>query len=185
MIEEEKKGKSTHRQRHTSHVLVGLDGLEADEGDLHGEQRAQHIQSAVGHVHAMRIAPAQQQHQHVQRNQVDNEDVASPCRHLWLRKSERRSKSERRRARKKQQHGREDQRILTRKGMLSDTSRPTRKDHHHMAHTRGQKHSSNAYHVEIGESSEGSIEHGASLDGLDPQIEGEDQSEDGDTLVIV
>ena len=35
------------------HVLRGLDGLEPDEGDLHGEDGADHVDGGVGHVHPL------------------------------------------------------------------------------------------------------------------------------------
>ena len=36
------------------HMLRGLDGLEPDEGDLHREDCADHVDGGVGHVHPLR-----------------------------------------------------------------------------------------------------------------------------------
>ena len=53
----------------------------------------------------------------------------------------------------------------------------------------GPKHSTHplhpTYHVEVGESRPSGPEHRASLDTLDPQVVGEQQSKDGDTLVVI
>ena len=40
-------------------------------------------------------------------------------------------------------------------------------------------------HVAVEESTKSSPEHGAQLQGLDPEVEGEDKEEDGNGLVIV
>ena len=69
---------SKHSQ--SSHMLTRLHRLETDEGDLHGENGTQHIDSAVRHVHAVREATGEHQSKHVHRDQVDQEDVSSPWR---------------------------------------------------------------------------------------------------------
>lgn len=63
------------------HVLGRLDGLETDEVDLHGEQSSEGVDRAVGDVEAAREAAGDQQREDVQRDQVDDEDVASPRGH--------------------------------------------------------------------------------------------------------
>ena len=63
------------------HVLSGLDGLEAYEGDLHGKKCAQGVHGAVGDVKAIGVAAGDEEHQDVQRDKIDNEDISSPCRH--------------------------------------------------------------------------------------------------------
>ena len=40
-------------------------------------------------------------------------------------------------------------------------------------------------HVAIEEGTEGAPQHGAELEGLDPEVEGEDEEEDGDGLIVV
>ena len=65
-----------------SHVLAGPNGLEAHEGHLHREHQAQDKEGGVGHVDAGGVAAHQQQHKHMQRDQVDDEHVASPRRYL-------------------------------------------------------------------------------------------------------
>jgi len=52
--------------------------LEADEGDLHGEDGSQAVNSAVGDVDPVGEAAGQHQHQNVQGDEVDQEDVAAP-----------------------------------------------------------------------------------------------------------
>ena len=64
-------------------MLGALNRLETDEGDLHRQDGAKRVDSAVGDVDAMWEAARQDQRQHVQRNQIDEEDVATPRRHLY------------------------------------------------------------------------------------------------------
>ena len=59
--------------------------LEAHEGDLHGEDGSQAVDGAVGHVDAVGEASGEHEDQHVQRDEVDKEHVASPGRHLHKR----------------------------------------------------------------------------------------------------
>eukprot|EP00053_Salpingoeca_punica_P010929 m.97584 g.97584 ORF g.97584 m.97584 type:complete len:573 (+) comp15536_c0_seq2:800-2518(+) len=61
-----------------SHVLARVGGLEADKGDLHGEQRAKHVDGREGHVDAVVEAAHGHEGQDVQRNEVDQEDIATP-----------------------------------------------------------------------------------------------------------
>lgn len=63
-------------------MLGGGDGLEADEGDLHGEDGADDVERAVGDVDAVREAARHHQDEHVQRDDVDQEHVAAPRRYL-------------------------------------------------------------------------------------------------------
>ena len=64
------------------HVLAGLDGAEADERDLHGQNGAQDVHGGVGNVDAVVEAARHNEHKYVQRDEVDEEDVAAPRRHL-------------------------------------------------------------------------------------------------------
>lgn len=52
--------------------------LEANKGDLHGEDGSQAVDCAVGHVDPVGEAPCEHQHQDVQGDEVDQEDVATP-----------------------------------------------------------------------------------------------------------
>ncbi len=62
-------------------MLAGLDGLEADERDLHGEDGAEAVDGAVGDVDPVGKTPGDHQREHVHRDQVDEEHVATPGRH--------------------------------------------------------------------------------------------------------
>lgn len=55
-----------------------LNMLEADEADLHPEQHSQHIGTVVGDIEPLRVPPGDEQDEHVEREEVDDEDVASP-----------------------------------------------------------------------------------------------------------
>lgn len=63
------------------HVLPGLQGLEANKRDLHGEQQSERVEYRERDVEIPGIALEDEQSQHVQRNEVDNVDVSSPGRH--------------------------------------------------------------------------------------------------------
>lgn len=65
-----------------SHVLAGAYRLEADERDLHGEEEAEDVEGRVAGEEAVGEAPHDEQGKHVQRDQVDDEDVAAPGGHL-------------------------------------------------------------------------------------------------------
>lgn len=52
--------------------------LETHKGDLHGKNGAQAVDSAVGHVDPVGEASREHQHQHMERDQVDQEHIASP-----------------------------------------------------------------------------------------------------------
>lgn len=66
----------------SGHVFAGADGLEADEGDLHGEQQPEDVEGGVAGEQSVRVATHDEQSEHVQRDQIDDEHVASPRRHL-------------------------------------------------------------------------------------------------------
>ncbi len=68
-------------------MLRGLDGLKSDERNLHGQDCADRIHGGVRNVDAMGEATADHQHKHVQGNEVDEEHVAAPGRHLQSTKS--------------------------------------------------------------------------------------------------
>ena len=59
-------------------MLAGSDGLEADEWDLHGAQQAEDEEGGVGRVEAGRVAAHHHQREHVERDEVDDEHVATP-----------------------------------------------------------------------------------------------------------
>lgn len=63
-------------------MLAGPDGLEPNEGDLHGQQQAEDVEHGVAGEQPHGVAAHQQQHKHVQRDEVDDKHVASPCRYL-------------------------------------------------------------------------------------------------------
>ena len=64
-------------------MLRGLDRLEPDEGDLHGQDGAESVDGGVGDVDAVRVSATDHQHEHMDGDQVDEEHVASPRGHLW------------------------------------------------------------------------------------------------------
>jgi hypothetical protein len=55
--------------------------LETDKADLHRKQHPKHIHAIVGHIESLRVPPSDKQHEHIKRDEIDNEHVASPCRH--------------------------------------------------------------------------------------------------------
>ena len=59
-------------------MLTGLDRLESNKGDLHGEDGTQAVDGAVDHVDPVGEASGGHQGQGVHRDQVDEENVASP-----------------------------------------------------------------------------------------------------------
>ncbi len=63
------------------HVLRSAHRLEANKRNLHREDGADDVERAVGHVDSKREPPEDEQDENVQRNQVDDEDVAAPRGH--------------------------------------------------------------------------------------------------------
>ena len=63
-------------------MLAGSDRLESDEWDLHRAQQSEDEEGGVGRVQPGRVAAHQHQREDVQRDQVDDEDVATPGGHL-------------------------------------------------------------------------------------------------------
>ena len=59
-------------------MLRGSDGLESHERNLHGADEAEDEESCVGRVDPGAAAPHEDQHQHMQGNEVDDVDVAAP-----------------------------------------------------------------------------------------------------------
>jgi len=59
-----------------AHVLARLDGREADEGDLHGEESADGVDDRVGHVGPVGELGAADEGEDVHGDEVDEEDVA-------------------------------------------------------------------------------------------------------------
>ena len=102
-------------------MLRGFDGLEPDEGDLHGAEEADDEEGVVGDIDPLRESSHEEEHKHVEGDQIDDEDVASPCGH----------------------------------------------------------------HVEVGHGRQGAPVHGPSLDSLDPEVVGEHESKDGNTLIVI
>ena len=64
------------------HVLRGLNGLEPDEGDLHRKDGAEGVDGGVRDVDPVGVPSADHQDENVNRNQVDQEHVTAPRRHL-------------------------------------------------------------------------------------------------------
>ena len=64
------------------HVFGRLNRLEADEGDLHGAEQAEDEEGVVGDVDAVGEPVHQDEDEDVKWDQVDDEHVAAPCRHL-------------------------------------------------------------------------------------------------------
>lgn len=62
----------------SSHVFGGLNRLEADERDLHGEDGTESVDDRVGDVDLVGEAAGDHEREHVKRNQVDEEHVATP-----------------------------------------------------------------------------------------------------------
>jgi hypothetical protein len=60
------------------HVFRALDRLEANKGDLHGQNSAKTVESAVGHIDASTKPPSHHQSEDVHGNQVDEENIATP-----------------------------------------------------------------------------------------------------------
>jgi hypothetical protein len=102
-------------------VFTTPDGQESNEGDLHAGQRSQGVPSGVADVESRAETTHADQHKGVQRQQVCDEDVSTPC----------------------------------------------------------------ADHVTVEEGGKTSPHNASDLDGLDPEVEGEDQEEDGNCLVVV
>ena len=65
-----------------AHVFGGLQRLEADKGDLHAENGAEDVEGGVGNVDALVEASSDHEHEDVQGDEVDQEHVATPRRHL-------------------------------------------------------------------------------------------------------
>lgn len=63
-------------------MLASSDGLEADERYLHGEEQSQDVEGRVACEQAAGVAAHHEQSEHVQRDQVYDEHVSSPCWHL-------------------------------------------------------------------------------------------------------
>mmetsp|Transcript_1944 Transcript_1944/g.6985 ORF Transcript_1944/g.6985 Transcript_1944/m.6985 type:complete len:339 (-) Transcript_1944:665-1681(-) len=61
-----------------SHVLGRLNGLEANEVDLHRHQRSHHVKRAVRDVDPVGVTSADDEGQHVKRDEVDDEHISSP-----------------------------------------------------------------------------------------------------------
>jgi hypothetical protein len=102
-------------------VLATPDGQESNKGNLHAGQRSKGVPSGVADIQSRAETTHADQHKGVQRQQVGNEDVSTPC----------------------------------------------------------------ADHVSVEESCQTSPHNASNLDGLDPEVEGEDQEENGDGFVVV
>jgi hypothetical protein len=102
-------------------VLATPDGQETNEWNLHAGQRSEGVPSRVADVQPGAESTHADQDEGVQRQQVCDEDVSTPC----------------------------------------------------------------ADHVSVEERSQATPHNASNLDGLDPEVEGEDQEEDGNGLVVV
>lgn len=102
-------------------MVAVADGQETNKGNLHARKRAERVPSGVADVQTRAVSAHAQQDKDVQREQVGDEDVTTPCRD----------------------------------------------------------------HVSVEEGSKGTPHDGTLLDTLDPQVEGEDEEEDGNGFVVV
>lgn len=59
-------------------MLRSSDGLEADEGNLHTQQKAQNVKRGVTREEPIAKSVHDQKGENVEGNQVDDEDVSSP-----------------------------------------------------------------------------------------------------------
>ena len=62
-------------------MFTSTDRLEANKGNLHGQNEAKDIETGVSYVEADGVASCEAQYKDVQRNKVDDKYVASPCGH--------------------------------------------------------------------------------------------------------
>lgn len=62
--------------------------LETNKGNLHGQDGAQTVDCAVGHVDAVRESARQHQNQDVKGDEVDQKHVAAPGGHLGEKKKQ-------------------------------------------------------------------------------------------------
>lgn len=70
------------------HVLRRLHSSEADEADLHSQNRTENINGAIRDVHTLREATSEEENQNVKRDDVDDENVTSPSgNHVKVRQS--------------------------------------------------------------------------------------------------
>lgn len=60
-------------------MLARSNGLEADERYLHGEEQSQDVEGSVAGEQAVGVAAHHEQSEHVQRDQVYDENVSAPC----------------------------------------------------------------------------------------------------------
>ena len=67
-------------------MLRCFDWLETDEWNLHGAEQSNDEERVVSDVDPLRISIHQQKHKHVQGDEIDNENVSSPGRHLHKQK---------------------------------------------------------------------------------------------------
>lgn len=63
-------------------MFASPDRLEADEGYLHGEQQADDVEHRVADEETLGEAAHDQQQEHMERDQVDDEHVTTPCWYL-------------------------------------------------------------------------------------------------------
>lgn len=105
----------------SSHVVTAANGQETNKRNLHARQSPEGIPRRVADIQTRAVAAHADKHKNVQRNQVGNKNISTPCRH----------------------------------------------------------------HVAVEQGSQRPPHDGSILDCLDPEVEGEDQEEDGDSLIIV
>ena len=65
-------------------MLGRLDGLEPDEGDLHGAEEADDEEGVVRNVDPLAESVHEDKDEDVQRNQIDDKHVAAPSGNLKL-----------------------------------------------------------------------------------------------------
>lgn len=102
-------------------MFAGLDGQEADEGNLHAPQRSKRIPCRVADVKTSAVASHADEDESVEGEETSNKGIASP----------------------------------------------------------------RSYHVAVEQSAQRTPQHRSKLKGLDPEVEGIDQKENSDSLVVV
>lgn len=60
-------------------MFTGADWLESNKWDLHGQQQPHNVEHTVADKQPLRESAHDQQHKHMQRDQVDDEYIPTPC----------------------------------------------------------------------------------------------------------
>lgn len=72
-----------YKCKHTGrgHVFAGTNRLESNEWNLHREKQSQNVECCVAGEQTWRVTAHDQQHKHMQWDQIDDEDVTTPGGH--------------------------------------------------------------------------------------------------------